>query len=565
MLHILKNDSHRVEDDNINWEHYVYQIRDIDRVVTTEVTTRLTNSFELIAVMEGKGRMTIEQESFPLNAQDVCFIHPSQVYNIQTKYGESIECILFKFTIFSDLEIQGASFELLSKDHAFPLKGKLSLGNFSKVLEMAGRLQRLKNSIKNDKRFQMRIMFEQLMLFIIQNRYSPVEKDTLTVIEETRLFIDHHFHQNLSIESLASMADLSPKYYSALFKKEYDISVSEYIMKLRVNHAKQLLAKGQKKIRDIAKEVGYSDEFYLSRKFKQTVGISSSTYRKKRKQKVAAYDFSTIGHLMALHILPYAAPIHPKWTSHYYQKIRNDIPVHLSAFQINKDWRENIQTLSNNPPDLIISKENISEDEKERLSGIAPVFYYSTSLNWRDQLLIIAEYLEEKREANEWLQNYQRQVVFTQNQIKKHVGQSSFLPLRFYQGRLYLDHSRTMKEVLYGDLQMTAPHTNSDSLNHVISLIDLQAINPDRILLNICQETKTLESWNSFQSESLWNDLKAVRMHQVYSITSDPWREYSPSAHERVLKEALKFLHGKSPTMNQDYVHVQSNINPVYF
>jgi AraC-like DNA-binding protein/ABC-type Fe3+-citrate transport system substrate-binding protein len=395
----------------------------------------------------------------------------------------------------------------------------------------------------------MRILFEQLIFFIIQNKNTTVEKDTLMYIEETRLFIESHFHENLSIESLATKAVISPKYFSALFKKVYGISASEYITKLRVDKAKLFLAKGQDKIRDIAKQVGYSDEYYLSRKFKQVVGISPSTYRKRRKQKVAAYDFSTLGHLIALHIFPYAAPIHPKWTAHYYRELRNDIPVHLSAFQINKDWKENMKTLERNLPDIIITKEEISEEEKGRLSEIAPVFYYSNSLNWKDQLLLIAKHLGEEQEAKEWLDKYEGHVVFTRNHLKKHDGSKTFLPLRFYQGVLYLDHSRTMKDLFYGDLQMNAAHKQYIMSNQEISLSDLLLINPDQILLNICQETKTLEFWNSFQHEQSWNDLKAVRLHQVHIISSDPWREYSASAHERVLKETLKFLHGKSPTI----------------
>jgi AraC family transcriptional regulator, transcriptional activator for feuABC-ybbA operon len=106
-----------------------------------------------------------------------------------------------------------------------------------------------------------------------------------------------------------------------------------------------------------------------------------------------------------------------------------------------------------------------------------------------------------------------------------------------------------MKDLFYGDLQMNAAHEQYIMTNQEISLSELLLINPDRILLNICQETKTLEFWNSFQHEQSWNDLKAVRMHQVHIISSDPWREYSASAHERVLKETLKFLPGKSPTI----------------
>ncbi|MBD1382821.1 ABC transporter substrate-binding protein [Metabacillus arenae] len=535
MIHNQKNQQEQLDDETM-WNDLFYQVMEINRVKVNEVPSRLTNSFELIIVKEGKALMKLEQERFFLQAQDICVVHPSQVYSIQAKYDEYIEYTLCKFDVIS----KDGGFASLQDNHPFPLKGKQTVGQFPAILDVTEALYRLKSSVESLGLFHKRILFEQLIYLIVKNKKTPVEKDTLKAIEETRLFLENHFYENLSVDMLASKAEISPKYFSELFKKEYGISVSNYLTRLRVNKAKFLLVKSEDKIRDIASHVGYSDEFYLSRKFKQTVGISPSMYRKKRKKKVAAYDLSTTGHLLALNICPYAAPIHPKWTSHYYQNHRHEIPVHLSAFQINKDWKVNIETLLRNPPDLIISKDGVTEKERKLLSQIAPVFYYSQALNWREQLLLIAQHLGEEQEAEEWLQTYERYAVYTRNQLKKQVGKETFLPLRFYRGTLYFDHSSTIMEVFFGDLQMNAELFN-DYKPHkqAISLAELADFNPDRLLLNICQESKTIESWESLQNRAIWNDLKAVRYHHVYKSSSDPWREYSASAHERVLKETL--------------------------
>ncbi len=76
----------------------------------------------------------------------------------------------------------------------------------------------------------------------------------------------------------------------------------------------------------------------------------------------------------------------------------------------------------------------------------------------------------------------------------------------------------------------------------MLTIEEISKINPDAVLLNICQESQTLESWNEFQEQPLWNSLEAVRLNRVYDITSDPWREYSPSAHERVLRDTLTLM-----------------------
>ncbi|PGT76570.1 helix-turn-helix domain-containing protein [Bacillus sp. AFS040349] len=528
---MLKNYEH--------WNRFYYRLRKIEKVMSSfETPSKLTNSFELLIILQGKGHMLLEEESFLLHRYDAFFIHPSQVYQIQTP-SESLDYFVCTFDIFSDIERESHELHKLVDTQVFPLKGKQCLINFFQIEEIIDNIYSIKGKAADQLYFR-RLLFEQLLWLMIQQKKGSVEKDTIMAIEETKEYIEHNFQQNLSNERLAAMADLSPKYYSTLFKKEYGFSVSEYITRLRVNEAKRLLAKGEEKVRHIAAQVGYSDEFYLSRKFKQVVGLAPSTYRNKRKRRVAAYDFSTVGHLLALHIVPYAAPIHPKWTSYYYQTLRNDISVHLSAFQINKDWENNIQTLIQDPPDLIISKDRISEKEKQLLSKIAPVIYYSASADWKEQLLYIAERIGEVEEANEWLHDYEGQVRVARKQWKKHAGHQKFLPLRFFQGQLFFDHSRTITEVFYGDLQVnSASYEKNYIYNSIVSLPELEKIKPDCILLNVCQESNTLDCWNEFREDYQWNNLEAVRLQKVYQIASDPWREYSASSHERVLKETL--------------------------
>lgn len=64
---------------------------------------------------------------------------------------------------------------------------------------------------------------------------------------------------------------------------------------------------------------------------------------------MAAYGKETMGHLIPLHHVPYAAALHPKWTAYYYKQFSSDIPVHLSAYRYNANWEENLHTLSKLP------------------------------------------------------------------------------------------------------------------------------------------------------------------------------------------------------------------------
>ncbi|HHV7525997.1 TPA: hypothetical protein ACUNF5_007629, partial [Burkholderia orbicola] len=69
------------------------------------------------------------------------------------------------------------------------------------------------------------------------------------------------------------------------------------------------------------------------------------------------------------------ASLHPKWTSYYYKHYAADIPVHLSAYRFHEPWEENLWTLSSADPELIISMDSVSHEEREQLQSIADVFF----------------------------------------------------------------------------------------------------------------------------------------------------------------------------------------------
>lgn len=100
--------------------------------------------------------------------------------------------------------------------------------------------------------------------------HQPVTgRSPKTDLANVKTYMDKHYDQPLSIADLASEAGISPKYFVDLFKKTYGQSAMEYLTDLRINRAKRYLKESTYKLRDIALRVGYSDEYYFSRKFKR--------------------------------------------------------------------------------------------------------------------------------------------------------------------------------------------------------------------------------------------------------------------------------------------------------
>ncbi|OLS40757.1 AraC family transcriptional regulator [Bacillus sp. MRMR6] len=92
-------------------------------------------------------------------------------------------------------------------------------------------------------------------------------------------FIHAHFHEQVSIEQLATFIRLDRKYFSTIFKESVGLTPQQYLLKYRMNKACELLSKGQYTVGEVARSVGYSDALLFSRMFKKIKGIAPKHYR----------------------------------------------------------------------------------------------------------------------------------------------------------------------------------------------------------------------------------------------------------------------------------------------
>lgn len=92
-------------------------------------------------------------------------------------------------------------------------------------------------------------------------------------------YIKEHYNEDIPINGLAEKFDMSPTYFSSLFKKEMGKSTVNYITAYRVEKAKHYLATSNRSVVDIAKRVGYEDSQYFFRVFKKQEGMSPLQYR----------------------------------------------------------------------------------------------------------------------------------------------------------------------------------------------------------------------------------------------------------------------------------------------
>jgi AraC-like DNA-binding protein len=103
--------------------------------------------------------------------------------------------------------------------------------------------------------------------------------DTASRVRATIAHMRQHFATPLRIETLASMADLSTSQYAVRFRELTGDSPKNYLMRLRIHRATQLLDTTSDSISEVARSVGYDDPLYFSRAFRRLHEVSPSGYR----------------------------------------------------------------------------------------------------------------------------------------------------------------------------------------------------------------------------------------------------------------------------------------------
>lgn len=89
-----------------------------------------------------------------------------------------------------------------------------------------------------------------------------------------------HFHENINRDKMAEMVNLSPGYFSNLFRSEVGMSFSDYLIQVRVENAKCLLKRFDLSVEAISRKCGFNSLAHFSRTFKDRCGQSPLKYRK---------------------------------------------------------------------------------------------------------------------------------------------------------------------------------------------------------------------------------------------------------------------------------------------
>jgi AraC family transcriptional regulator len=96
-------------------------------------------------------------------------------------------------------------------------------------------------------------------------------------------FINEHLTENLSLKAISNAIEMSPHYFTSLFKQSTGMSAYQYVIYCRMDRAKHLLCRRDLSVAEISQQVGFQNQSHFTNAFRKHTGTTPKMYREAKK------------------------------------------------------------------------------------------------------------------------------------------------------------------------------------------------------------------------------------------------------------------------------------------
>ena len=498
----------------------------------------------ILLALKGRGQIYINNRPSQLGRNKAFVIPEGTITRITGERDHPLTVYRLSFDLYR-MSRSGERQLLLEREASFPLEGKLHIADPAAMAGLLRRLEAMGPHAEEDGdpslyQSDLRELFDMLL------QAGPAPHDAHDPIRRTIRHMQRHYAGSLTLQTLADVAGSHPTYYSAQFKRRLGISPIDYLNRLRLNRAKELMLSAHDKMKDIARLSGFSDEFYFSRRFKSGFGIPPTSYlRDHLPSRIVSLSSPYTDHLLALGVQPY----------------REEAPEELVSerkwIAARKDglasWELRRRELLALKPDVLICKEHILAETRMYMGDIAPVVTVPwLRLDCFDHMREIANLTGKGQDAREWIERYESRAERGRRQVARTIGGSSAAICVITDKQIRLYGERNIGHVFYRSLQLAPPDIVRAEMNkhRAGTVFNWMAIPPEQFdryeadYLFVLVEPKedAAANFDRLRAGESWQRHPAVRSRRVYSLDWQAWIPYSPYSISRQLNSAVALL-----------------------
>ena len=248
--------------------------------------------FELVYLKRGNADFETSEETVSLSPHNIIIIKPHQPHKF-TVNSAACEFFVLSFTVDisenlpSDIaELADIINELQQRPHMV-----LTPGPKNAVLNALKRIVWARQNREKWDDFLAYLLLLEMLVYLSREILSSSgfsgEKGINDAMMRARDYITENYQRHISLGELAAHVYLSESYLSHCYKARFGISPKNFILQVRINRAKELLASTDMKINDIALKVGFLSQQRFNDAFKRLENLTPLKYRKNSKNLTA--------------------------------------------------------------------------------------------------------------------------------------------------------------------------------------------------------------------------------------------------------------------------------------
>ncbi len=248
---------------------------------------------ELVIVLRGRGLHIAPGVSWPIGAGDAFVLHGDQEHGYVDTADLDLVNIMF---VPEDLNLPSADTATLPGYHIlftlepmfrqrdrFESRLRMSQDQLRRVEALVERLER---ELRDKTAGWQYSALGSFMLIVADLSRFYMETDTPAAQPLQRLgrvvsYAERHYSEAPSLERLAEVGCMSRRTLSRLFRRALGVSPIEYMVRLRIERAMELLSSSEESITEIALQLGYSDGNYFTRQFRALTGTTPTEARRR--------------------------------------------------------------------------------------------------------------------------------------------------------------------------------------------------------------------------------------------------------------------------------------------
>ena len=234
-----------------------------------------TDSFTMVHVYGGEGLLETNGLTYRLGGGEGCFAFPDTACALRNPGPGALNSIWLSFTGY---QVQN----YLNRANVFRTK-PIYRDREGIIGEKLNRIFTDSQRLPNRYCRMMSVLYDIFSCLLDRNPTRNLEGHTdhanYLAVKATG-YIESNYGENLSVDEIASAMGISRKHLYTVFKDLLNMTPKQYLIYYRIEKACMRLKSTSRSVADIAESVGYANQFYFAKAFKQLIGMTPTEYRR---------------------------------------------------------------------------------------------------------------------------------------------------------------------------------------------------------------------------------------------------------------------------------------------